>query len=184
MEGEKVQEKDGYGLTEAEERSLEASQPRDDMPAEVVELESELGVEGEGPEEDLEEVSAYFGPNAIMHGKTKEHKLPNGKVIRSMSYTYKPMTDLERIRYMEKVSQAGGKKISEIDLEKMRRITYRALSKHILSIEGMQRPDGPFDCTSTIHWGFVYPEIIEELLDAVRGNVEISERDLKNLLAG
>ena len=141
--------------------------PDYDLPAEE---KAELAEEPEKePEKDPEEVSPFMPADSVKRGKTKRYKMSNNEVVASFEYTYKPMTDMQRSNYSEKVRKC--KTISEI-----RERAYAALKHHVLSTS----IDG-FDPSLGVAWSHLRPgDIIEEVLDAVSGQVKIPESDLRN----
>ena len=154
--------------------------PEYELPAEDKEAlaKDTTGIDTDLPEkpkddEDLKPVSPFIAADSVKQGETKEYKMPNNEVVLPFKYEYKPMTDIQRSKYSEKVRKC--KEINQI-----RETAYAALKHHVLSttIEG-------FDPSLGIHWAKLRPgDIIEEILDAVAGQVKLSEQDLGNLLTG
>lgn len=159
---EKIGDED-YGVTEEEQTELEKD----------MDLDVEGIVDKEDDDKDLIEISPYQAPDTIKVAKTKEHKLTTGEVVKPFAFTYKPMTDMQRTVFAENMRKAR-------TLDKMRQVTYAALAKHVMTVE----IDG-FDPNNRIRWSFIHPpEVIEDISDAITGQVELPKEDLKNLLTG
>jgi len=124
-------------------------------------------------EEPRIEVPAYIVPGTVLDGKTKEYRMPNNSFVKPITYQYKPMSDLQRTRYFERIR-------SNQNLRKVREVSYSVLMKHVVSvgIEG-------FNPQSVMSWSNIRPaDIIEEIIDAITGTVKMSQEELKNLLTG
>lgn len=167
MESGEVQDlgNEEYGVSQEEMAEMEKDS---DL---VTDEESQK--ETEDKSKNLIEITPFMNPETIKEGKTKEHRLTTGEVVKPIGFTYKPMTDMQRVKYAETMRRAG-------DIAKMREVTYSALAKHVLTIEIED-----FKPRQKLRWNYIHPaDVIEDIIDAITGHVETDKADLKNLLTG
>lgn len=176
MEEEKVTERDEEVVVDSVTAADEATIPDYEIPEEdskALADPDEDAKEPEKREEAMIEVSPFLRPDETKKGKTKKYEMPNGEFVAPIEYEYRPMRDIERARYSEKVRRSN-------TIEEIRKHSYAALAKHVVSTS----VDG-FEPSHAIAWSNIRPiEIIEEILDAVVGQVKIPESDLRNFMRG
>ena len=121
--------------------------------------------------------NAVYIPSFTKEGVTKEYG-----DIPPVKFTYKPMTDRQRIDFMTVIQ-------SRSNVSGIRDVAYKMLTKHIIKTTlCVPSEDGegsePFDVKKLNNWELVDPNVLQEVIDIVIGDTYLTADVRKNLLTG